>query len=183
MKATSLLEGHHRSVAELLDRLALEEMDHSKDLPRLANCLRAHTVIEWEAFYPVIVAIDPDIVRESHEEHALADSELERLLATEPSHPAFRARLTALKEAIECHMEEEEQELFPIIEREWGEHELRELGDSMSVRFEQIRKGSLPPMLETILNESTVREAAMPVLQRNFHWRSRTDHRALRQPR
>jgi hypothetical protein len=183
MKATSLLTGQHRTLAGLLDKLALEEMDHSVDVQRLANCLRAHAILEREAFYPAIAEIDPDIVHESHEEHALAEGALQLLVATDAHDPAFYARLMALKEAIACHMEEEEQDVFPMIEQAWEEHDLRKLGAAMSGRFEEIHKGVVSLAVEAGSDDAKAGDAIAPAFRRNFHWRAGAEHLALRPSR
>jgi hemerythrin superfamily protein len=54
---------------------------------------------------------------EAFEEHSIAELGLTRLLATDPEDPSFAARVTTCKEIIEHHVEEEEEELFPKVEK------------------------------------------------------------------
>lgn len=121
MKATELLKKQHDETRAIFK--ALEKGNgHSKALlEKLANSLAAHMVIEQELFYPAVLAVKEDLVLESYEEHAVARFALKRLMKTEPSERTFEAKVTTLKEILEHHMEEEEDDLFPRAEKALGE--------------------------------------------------------------
>ena len=138
MNATSLLERQHRKVEALFKKLESGRSDPGPVLEELANSLAAHMAIEQEIFYPAIREVDSDVVNESYEEHSLAEVALKRLLATDPDDEMFSARVTALKELIEHHVEEEEQELFPEVEKALGEDTLNNLGKSMKKMFDEV---------------------------------------------
>ena len=137
MKATSLLEDQHRKVEALFEKLETGGNDAAV-LEQLANSLAAHMAIEQDIFYPAIKSVDADVVNESYEEHALAELELKRLLATDPEDEAFQARVTTLKELIEHHVEEEEEELFPAVEKALSADTLEKLGKVMARRFDEV---------------------------------------------
>jgi iron-sulfur cluster repair protein YtfE (RIC family) len=138
MKATSLLQGQHRKVETLFGKLERGRADADTVLEELANSLAAHMAIEQEIFYPAVKKVDGTLVAESFEEHALAELELKRLLASEPGEETFDARVTALKELIQHHVEEEEQELFPKVEKAFEESTLTDLGKQMKARFDEV---------------------------------------------
>ena len=138
MKATALLESQHRKVEALFKKLENGRSDASAVLEELADNLAAHMAIEQELFYPRVKEIDSDVVNESYEEHSVAELALKRLLATDPEDEAFMARVTTLKELIQHHVEEEEQELFPSVEEQVDEDELAQLGKSMKTRFDEV---------------------------------------------
>jgi hemerythrin-like domain-containing protein len=138
MNATSLLERQHRKVEALFKKLESGRSDPEPLLEELANSLAAHMAIEQDIFYPAIKAVDADMVNESYEEHSLAEVALKRLLATDPDDEAFQARVTALKELIEHHVKEEEEELFPEVEKALGEDELTRLGKTMKRTFDEV---------------------------------------------
>ena len=75
---------------------------------------------------------------EALEEHALAEIALKRLRATDPKAASWKARVIAASELIEHHVEEEEEELFPKVEKKLGEEKLVELGAQMKARFEEV---------------------------------------------
>jgi hemerythrin superfamily protein len=136
--ATQLLTKQHRKVEGIFKKLERKHPDAEALLPELANDLAAHMAIEQELFYPAINKVDESLVLESYEEHALAEVALKRLLATDPEDDAFKARVTALKELIMHHVEEEEKELFPKVKKALGEVALRDLGKRMKTRFAEV---------------------------------------------
>ncbi len=141
MKATTLLAQQHKKVRALFKRLESGRSDPAATLEELANDLVAHMAIEHEIFYPAVVALDPSMVAESLEEHSLGELALKRLLATSPEDESFKARVTATKELIEHHAEEEEEDLFPKVEKKLGEERLEALGKQMKARFTELRDG------------------------------------------
>jgi iron-sulfur cluster repair protein YtfE (RIC family) len=138
MKATSLLESQHRRVESLLKQLESGIADHEALRDELANHLAAHMAIEQDIFYPAIKRVNDDLVNESYEEHALAEVALKRLLATDPEDDEFRARVIALKDLLQHHLQEEEEELFPAVQRVLGKEALEQLGQTMQQRFEVV---------------------------------------------
>lgn len=138
MKATALLETQHRKVEALFKKLENGRSDPRAVLEELANSLAAHMAIEQELFYPKVKEVDSDVVNESYEEHAVAELSLKRLLLTDPEEEAFMARVTTLKELIAHHVQEEEEELFPAVEKKIDEDELAQLGKAMKARFDEV---------------------------------------------
>jgi hemerythrin superfamily protein len=137
MNATSLLQAQHRKVEALFKKLEGGRSDPAPLLEELANSLAAHMAIEQDIFYPAIKEADADLINEAFEEHAVAELALKRLLATDPEAEEFQARVTTLKELIEHHVEEEEEELFPKVEKAFEEDSLEELGKVMKARFNE----------------------------------------------
>jgi hemerythrin-like domain-containing protein len=138
MKATSLLENQHRKVEALLKKLETGVADHAAVLQELANSLAAHMAIEQDIFYPAIKRLNDDLVNESYEEHALAEVALKRLLATDPEDDEFRARAIALKDLLQHHVEEEEDELFPAVHQALDKEALEQLGHTMLKRYDEL---------------------------------------------
>lgn len=138
MKATALLESQHRKVEALFKKLEGGRADPAPLLEELANNLAAHMAIEQDIFYPAIKELDEDVVNEAYEEHSIAEVALKRLLATDPGDEAFQARVTTLKELIEHHVEEEEKELFPEVEKTLEDETLSKLGKAMKTRFDEV---------------------------------------------
>ena len=135
-RATALLVHQHRKVEKLLDRLTSADADVDATLRELADDLSAHITIEEEIFYPAVRELDTDIILEGLEEHAMGRFALNRLLATKASDEAVAARISALAELMKNHHREEENELFPKVDRSMPRGELEKLGASMKKRFE-----------------------------------------------
>lgn len=138
MKATSLLESQHRKIESLLKQLESGVADHEALLDELANHLAAHMAIEQDIFYPAVKRINDDLVNESYEEHALAEVALKRLLGTAPEDDEFRPRVIALKDLLQHHLQEEEEELFPAVLGALERDALEQLGETLQQRFEVV---------------------------------------------
>jgi len=138
MKATSLLEHQHRRVEALFKTLESGVADHAAALEELANSLAAHMAIEQDIFYPAVKRLNEELVNESYEEHALAEVALKRLLGTDPEDDEFLARVTALKDLTQHHVEEEEDELFPAVQGAMDKEALEQLGETMQQRFDAV---------------------------------------------
>jgi len=136
--AIALLKSQHRTVESIFKKLEGGKGDAKALLTELANDLCAHMAIEQDIFYPEVREIDEDLVLESFEEHSVAELAMKRLLATDSDDPTFKAKVTTLKELIQHHVEEEEEDLFPKVDKKMQPERLRELGGSMKARFEEI---------------------------------------------
>ncbi len=135
MNAILFLMQQHRQVKANLKRLQVSP-DKRGLLIEIANSLSAHMAIEQNIFYPAARRADEELVIESFEEHALAELALRRLLATDPKDEAFVARVTVLRTLLERHIEEEEESLFPKVERALGKERLVTLGNEMKSSFD-----------------------------------------------
>jgi hemerythrin superfamily protein len=138
MKATSLLEQQHRKIEAIFKRLEEGRSDAAPLVTELANDLTAHMVIEERLFYPAAREVKAGLVLEGLEEHAIARFALKRLLAVHPEDETFQAKVTALKEIIAHHVKEEEEELFPKVEKAMEKARLDDLGAEMKVKFDEV---------------------------------------------
>src|SRR5262249_3215088 len=127
----------HREISELFDKVA---EGHSGVLGELADLLSAHMSVEQELFYPAVRKLAPEDVLTSFEEHALAELALKRLLATDEDELPFAARLEVLRDAFEAHVEQEQEELFPLVDKSLPRGTLIALGKQMEVRFGEARE-------------------------------------------
>jgi hemerythrin superfamily protein len=146
MKATDLLKQQHRKVEAIFRKLEKGHGDEAL-VQELAANLTLYMAIEQEIFYPAVREMDEDVVGESFEEHAVAELALKRLLSTSPDEQAFKARVTTLKELIEHHVKEEEEELFPKVEKQLDEATLKSLGTQMKARFQEAVAGGPEALL------------------------------------
>jgi iron-sulfur cluster repair protein YtfE (RIC family) len=162
MKATALLKKQHRKVEGMFASLEKRKGDTSAVLAQLANDLVAHMAIEQKIFYPGIRQVDPEMIGESYEEHAIAELALKRLLDTAPDDATFVPKVTALKELIEHHVEEEEKELFPAVEEELEAESLEVLGAEMLRAFEAASEQGYGSLLPEGLTTSADRDQTPP---------------------
>ncbi|MEO7109013.1 MAG: hemerythrin domain-containing protein [Polyangiaceae bacterium] len=136
---TALLEKQHRVVEGIFKKLEKGGGDAKALLKELADNLAAHMSIEQDIYYPAVKKVDEDLVLESYEEHSMAELGLKRLLATKTSDQSFKSRVTAVKELIEHHVEEEEDDLFPHVDKKLSADLLEDLGAKMKAQFEAVK--------------------------------------------
>lgn len=140
MNAIDLLKQQHEKVKKVLTKMSEGAPATSAELRDLADELVAHMVIEEHIFYPRVKEIMKDMVEESFEEHAVARFELARLLQATGTEKKTRAMV--LKELVEHHVEEEENEMLPKVKKNIPEEELVRLGAKMQAAFERaVEKG------------------------------------------
>ena len=162
MNAIDLLTRQHREVARLFD--AIEDADSQDEVQglfdELADNLAVHCEIEEQLFYPEVRANrTEDILLESLEEHLGIKRVLADMLDTdEVEDKVFEARCKVLKEQVEHHVEEEEQNLFPKVKKLFGKARLEHLGEQMEQLAEQLLDEGEPR--ERILGET---ESAPPL--------------------
>lgn len=155
MMATDILKQQHREFEELVRQIETAEDDEERAALRveLADMFAAHTAIEEELFYPAALEqLGPGSrIRESLEEHAVADFTLYRLVSVSVADETFSAKLATLKDVVMNHIEEEESELLPQAEGEMDRQLLEQLGDKMATRFEERLREGHRPILERSL--------------------------------
>lgn len=140
MKATTLLKKHHDEVRAIFKRLEKGNGHTNELLTKLASSLTAHMVIEQVLFYPAVLKVKDDLVLEAYEEHEIARFALKRLMKTKPNDRTFKAKVATLKEIIEHHTKEEEEELFPAAEKALGASS-EALGSEMKSLFDKTTRG------------------------------------------
>jgi hemerythrin superfamily protein len=162
MKATDLLKSQHHEVANLFSRIENSRRDDEKRslFEELASSLAAHDAIERELFYPACEEVmgQTELLNEAIVEHGVVEFSL--YLADQAlGQDDFDAKLTVLKEIVEHHVDEEEEEFFPKVERALGAEALKELGVAMKVRFDEAKeedfRGPLHENLRAVLAGAT----------------------------
>jgi iron-sulfur cluster repair protein YtfE (RIC family) len=136
MKATTLLERQHRNLQQLCEAVERGSASVRESLlPQLAGDLMAHLAVEDQLFYPTIrEALGEEgwggwhRMRQRHE-HA-AES-IEQALEASVAGEAFDRAITELRDIIERHAQEEEEALFPRVERALDASASRELARAM----------------------------------------------------
>lgn len=135
MMATDLLKKQHREVATLFRKALKSEKQKEKTqlVGEIAEKLALHASLEEEIFYPAFreeageTQKVEDAVLEAYEEHHVVKFLLEEITDADPKAESYDAKLTVLKEIVEHHVEEEEQEMFPAAEKKLGKERLEEL--------------------------------------------------------
>jgi hemerythrin superfamily protein len=112
-----LIKADHREVERLFDLLKSKVELRPLYLPVMCSLLIAHSRAEEAEVYPVAKseAGETDEVAHSQEEHAEAEQLLEQLSAAGAESPEFDSLLQQVIEAVQHHVQEEEEKVLPGI--------------------------------------------------------------------
>jgi hemerythrin superfamily protein len=149
VNAIEMLKQQHREVEELFEEFegAGENAKKTKErvFQRIANALALHAELEEKLFYPESKTDETEeMLRESVEEHLSVKRVIADLLQAGPEDEQFDARVKVLKEQVEHHVEEEEGELFPKVQKASSDEELEDLGNRMQQMAEELEEEGEP---------------------------------------
>lgn len=162
MKAIELLKSQHRQVEELFKQLevAKDDVEKSRLFEELATNLVAHDAIEREIFYPACeekMGLN-DLLGEALVEHGVVEFSL-FCADNAQGEEDFDYKCTVLKDVIGHHVKEEEETLFPKVEKVLGAEALTALGAEMQARFKEVKeedfRGPLHDNLRQVLSGAT----------------------------
>jgi hemerythrin superfamily protein len=136
MNAIELLKEDHQTVSRLFQKVkATEESEHKELFEKIKAELDVHAHIEEVIFYPVLKEEGDDelkdITLEGIEEHHQAKIFLRELASLADESEKFEPKLKVLMEDITHHVQEEEGKMFPMVEEQFDEARLEELGVKM----------------------------------------------------
>jgi hemerythrin superfamily protein len=140
MSAIDLLEGQHREVEDLFEEFEEAPKGRKREVfLQIADKLAVHAAIEEKHFYPAARTDETqDLLLESAEEHLAVKRVIADLLKLKEGDETFEAKVTLLKEQVEHHVEEEEEELFPKVEDLMDEITLDALEQEMVATQEEL---------------------------------------------
>ena len=147
MNAIKMLKQQHREVEKLFKQFeaASSAKPQREIFNEIADALAIHATIEERHFYPSVKRQQTeDILLESVEEHLEVKRAIADLLELEVEDDAFEAKVKVLQEDVEHHVEEEETELFPKVEKLFDEDELEAIGDAMEETQEALKREGHP---------------------------------------
>ena len=127
-----LIKTQHRRIDELLSQAEQSEPEQMAALLRqVADLLLPHSEAEESFVYPAIKDYDrseDDEVKDGVAEHHHIEGLLQELLDDEPGGPGYDGKLAALIGELRHHVEEEEQDLLPVLTEQASDEEREELG-------------------------------------------------------
>lgn len=144
MDAIELLESQHEEVMDLFDQIEDSESDDERLalFEQIADALAAHSTIEEKIFYPAIYTGElKEKLEEAVEEHLAAKRTIADLLKMKPSDDQFEAKVKVLREQIEHHVDEEENEMFEQVREAMSESDLMMYGAQMEQMYTELMQG------------------------------------------
>jgi hemerythrin-like domain-containing protein len=145
MNALEFLKQDHQEAMSMMDQLETSGQDTGGAkatmavFSQLKQALTLHTKMEEQLLYPALQNNEQtgDIITEAYEEHQTVDEILAEMSGMAQTNGEFLDKLAELRENVEHHVEEEENEMFPRAEQILGQHRLEEMGNQM----QQMKKG------------------------------------------
>ena len=149
MNALAFLKQQHGEVAKLFSAFESSASDAKKLelFKQIADDLAVHATIEERHFYPAVRARDTkkDLV-EAYDEHL----EVKKLLVDclgGTTTPGFDGKVAALKGAVEHHVGEEENVLFPKVKKLLNADQLEAIGQALQAEAELLKSAGAPRKL------------------------------------
>jgi hemerythrin superfamily protein len=140
MNAIKLLKKDHRQLENLFDHY--RSIGGRELIERITAELSAHMDAEERELYPVLRDSIPDgrlLMEEAEREHREARGLLAEVQASEAVSFDTDAKMATLRRAVDHHVQEEEGEIFPLVEQSLSEARIEQLGAEIDKA-----KGSAP---------------------------------------
>ena len=144
MDALSLLKEDHDKVKKILsdlDSTTERGVKTRQELfAKVKNELQVHEAIEEEIFYPALKEHPKakELVLEGYEEHNVVDMVMHEIEGVPFDDETWGAKLTVMKENVEHHMAEEENDMFKQARQVFDLQDLEDLGDRMQSRKQEL---------------------------------------------
>ncbi|HVF58018.1 MAG TPA: hemerythrin domain-containing protein [Pyrinomonadaceae bacterium] len=145
MNAFQLLKEDHKKVSGIFDQLepTTERAVKTRQelFAKLKQELDIHTHIEETIFYPAIrqEAETREMVLEGFEEHHVVKMLLRELEEMAVDTEQWAAKLKVLKENVEHHVEEEEEEMFKSTREVLSRQQIDDLGERMQEEKQRLK--------------------------------------------
>jgi len=143
-----LIKAQHRRIDQLLEQAEQAEPERMAALLRqVADLLLPHSEAEESFVYPAIKDYDKgedDEVKDGVAEHHHIEGLLQELLGEDSSGPGYDGKLAAMIGELRHHVEEEEEDLLPVLSEQASDEEREELG----ARFAEVTGHQLEDVAE-----------------------------------
>ncbi len=127
-KATELISGEHRQVEALFERFLLQP--ERSTAMELCAVLERHSEMEERVLYPELRAVDEELYADAKEEHEEANELIQQIRQTH-NLDQMTGLVRKLQSSVSHHVEDEETEDLPEMERSCGTARMDELGERM----------------------------------------------------
>ena len=148
MNAFELLKADHKKVNGLFDELeAAAGKAKLSVFEQIKNELELHTHVEEKIFYPALEKPEEthDLTLEAYEEHKMVKTLLAELSGARTADDEWQAKAKVLRENVEHHVDEEENELFDKADDALSDEEIEALGQRMEAEKARRQGRSVPP--------------------------------------
>ncbi|MEV4280458.1 hemerythrin domain-containing protein [Actinoplanes xinjiangensis] len=171
-----IIKEQHRQVEDLLARAEKGDGDSAALMQEVARLLLPHSEAEEAFVYPAIrdlAAEAGDEVKDGVVEHHQVEEMLQNLLRGDAEDPGYDGTVAAITGELRHHVQEEEEELLPILAERLDDAERDEMGR----RFLEATTGAELPSGGD--HETTRRELYQKAREQEIHGRSRMNKQEL----
>ncbi len=127
----------HEATLAAIDRLLASSPEHPQrrtvQLTALKHMIAKHALQEENVIYPMLARDHEAAAGDLNREHGEVKAMLFELTQMDKADPVFAVTLQRLRAALEAHMREEEEELFPALRERLTAEENRKLTRSMNI--------------------------------------------------
>jgi hemerythrin superfamily protein len=126
-----LIKAQHRKIDQLLEQAESEGADTAALLQQVSDLLLPHSEAEESFVYPAIRQRDDreaSEVKDGVAEHHHMEGLLSELLQEEAGGPGYDGKLAAFVAELRHHVEEEEQDLLPVLSDKASDAEREQMG-------------------------------------------------------
>jgi hemerythrin superfamily protein len=141
--AIKLLTEDHAKVKKLFreyEKLSKKEDEDGKEelAQQICKELTIHAQLEEEIFYPAAreAVKDDDLLNEALVEHSSAKDLISKIKSMKITDPMYDAVVTVLGEYVNHHVQEEEEKMFPKVQK--SKMDLEEVGSEIAGRKEEL---------------------------------------------
>lgn len=144
MDAFQLLRNDHQKAMQVFHKLmsATESSNRDRLFAELKQELEVHAEIEEQIFYPALQSAreTAGLVKESLHEHDTVKHLLQDLDTMDHDSPQWATSLDTLKNNVEHHVHEEEEEMFTKAQEVLSRDALEELGSRMQRKKKELMR-------------------------------------------
>lgn len=163
--AVKLLKQDHREVAQALEEFESAARQEKQTIARrICKMLTVHAQIEEELLYPAardaLKADDAHLVAEAGVEHASVKELILQIQNRQLADEQFDARVCVMGEYVKHHVSEEEDELFPKLQR--TSVDLDALGEQLAARKRELMGGEAEGPQGSVAMQDDEQERGMP---------------------
>lgn len=117
-----ILHDEHEQVLAALEHLKTARVNTRKAIvDQIIDELTAHSLAEDQVLYDRLADAQKALVLEAKEEHLIVSRLLEDLLTMRVDDERFEAKVKVLTDVLKHHIEEEEDEIFPLAKKVFDE--------------------------------------------------------------
>ena len=142
----AILTQDHRNVAQLFEQYEVAKDGKKKRavFDKIRSELELHTQLEEEIFYPEAESRQElkKELKEAHGEHDKVKQMLREAEGLDPESGEFDGTVAGIQGAVEHHVQEEEQQVFPVIQQSFSADHMKELAQRMQQRRAELQRGN-----------------------------------------